>query len=247
MPGRFELAAQDVDIWQVHLIAEEEMIKDCRKLLAADEIQRADRFHFERDRKRFLIARAAMRNILARYVNIPAKQLIFSYGEKGKPELANPITGIQFNLSHSGDFALLAVTRNACLGVDIEFMNQEFAAYEIATRFFSQNEISTFLKVPDSERARAFFHCWTRKEAYIKAVGEGLSIPLDSFDVAFGPDVSPCLLRVKASPDEPARWSMYDLAAPPGYAAALVVEGNMHQLKQQQWQLLQSHIESSSG
>jgi len=236
MPDTFKLTAQDVDIWQVHLVAQEKTILQCRGLLSEDELQRAGRFYFERDRKRFIIARAAMRSILAQYVESTAQQLTFIYGEKGKPELARPhATGIKFNLSHSNEFALLAIAHNACLGIDIEFIKDDFAAHDIATRFFSPNEVSTFLKVADSERARAFFHCWTRKEAYIKAVGEGLSIPLDSFDVAFGPGVQACLLNVKTSPDEPARWSMYDLAAPPRYAAALVIEGKEHRIRRRNW------------
>jgi len=217
------------------MVAEDAVVRSCRKLLPADEVGRADRFYFERDRRRFTIAHAAMRQILGGYVNTAPEELKFSYGSKGKPDLSLPADTIKFNLSHSDEMALLAVTRGLTLGVDIEFVKPDFGGQEIAERFFSKSEVNTLLGLPVEERAQAFFSCWTRKEAYIKAVGEGLSLPLDSFDVAFGPQVSPALLRVAASADEVSRWSMYDIGVPPEYKAALVVEGRGHLLKEWKW------------
>jgi len=232
------LGANEVHLWQVHLAAQDPGIHFFRRLLSPDEIQRADRFHFERDRIRFTIARAAMRKILATYAGDAPQDLVFSYGLKGKPGFPPHFKGrgIQFNLSHSRDFALLAVAEEHCLGVDIEFINREFASDEIAMRFFSRSEVSTLLTLIPSERAEAFFSCWTRKEAYIKALGEGLSVPLESFSVAFGRGVSPALLWVEHAPEETSRWSMYDVAAPEGYAAALVIEGQSYQLRKWQWE-----------
>jgi 4'-phosphopantetheinyl transferase len=229
------LDSHEVHIWQIGLAAEDDVIRACRKLLPADEVERADRFYFERDRRRFAIAHGAMRQILARYVNSAPEQLKFSYGSKGKPDLAEPRDTIQFNLSHSDEMALLAVARGLILGVDIEFVKPDFGGQEIAERFFSQYEVNTLLGLPAEQKPQAFFSCWTRKEAYIKAVGEGLSLPLDSFDVAFAPGVSPALLRVAASADEVSRWRMYDIAVPQEYKAALVVEGREHLLRQWQW------------
>lgn len=229
------LNGQEVHIWHIGLAAEQDVIRACRKLLSADEVERADRFYFERDRRRFAIARGAMRQILGKYVNRTPEELKFSYGSKGKPDLSEPSDTITFNLSHSDEKALLAVARGLTLGVDIEFIKLDFGGQEIAERFFSQYEVNTLLGLPVEQRAQAFFSCWTRKEAYIKAVGEGLSLPLDSFDVAFAPGVSPALLRVAASANEVSRWRMYDIAVPQEYKAALVVEGREHRLRQWQW------------
>ena len=178
-----------------------------------------------------------MREILGGYTGIPPQDLVFSYGDKGKPELAGQTgsAGIRFNLSHSGERALLAVSQGLTLGVDIELVNPEFGGQEIAERFFSASEVRHLLSIPVPERAEAFFSCWTRKEAYIKALGDGLSVPLDSFEVAFGPGRKAALLSIRVDPGEVSRWSMYDIEASPGYKAALVVEGSQHRLRHLQW------------
>ncbi|HEY6969684.1 MAG TPA: 4'-phosphopantetheinyl transferase superfamily protein [Candidatus Angelobacter sp.] len=225
-----------VDIWRIRLDVEGEG-RHLRGLLAPEEIQRADRFRFENDRRRFVRARAAMRQILGAYIGISPQKIAFSYGAAGKPELAQELEKfrIRFNLSHSYEVALLAVTRGLVVGVDIELVNPEFAAREIAERFFSVNEVRYLLALPLGDRADAFFSCWTRKEAYIKALGAGLSVPLDSFEVPFGARSAPALLEIRSDPDQIAHWSMYDIDTENGYKAAVVVQGSAHKLEYREW------------
>lgn len=232
-----KLAANQVDIWHIDLAEPKGGIQTCRCLLSPDETARADRFYFEKHRRRFTVGRAALRQILGGYGDLAPGKLVFSYGPKGKPELAGGLesSGIKFNLSNSSDRALLAVTQELTVGADIERINVEFATEEIAERFFSATEVSVLQSLPASERAEAFFSCWTRKEAYIKALGEGLSVPLDSFAVAFKSGIPAALLHVNVDPEEVSRWSMYNLEVPEGFKAALVVEGKNHLLRSQEW------------
>ncbi len=235
--GPQKISSGTVHVWQFDIALPKDQADPYRQILSPDENQRADRFYFDRDRVRFIAARAAMRSILGAYLDVAAHKIIFSYAANGKPELAGGLneSGLKFNLSHSRDRALLGLISNSCIGVDIEFINHEFASDEIAQRFFAPGEVSRLRAIPERERAAAFFSCWTRKEAYIKAVGEGLSLPLDSFEVAFGPGVEPSLLRVETSPEEAARWSMYNIRAAEGYAAAILVEGKDHKIEYREW------------
>lgn len=236
-PGPQTISSGTVHVWQFNIALPKEQIELCRALLSDDENQRADRFYFDRDRIRFIAARAAMRTILAGYLNVAPGKIIFSYAANGKPELAGGFneSGLKFNLSHSRDRALLGVVIDFCIGVDIEFINHEFTTDEVAQRFFAPGEVARLRAVPATERANAFFSCWTRKEAYVKAVGQGLSLPLDSFEVAFGPGIEPALLRVESSPDEAGRWSMYSVPVNEGYAAAIIIEGKDHKIDCREW------------
>jgi 4'-phosphopantetheinyl transferase len=233
-----KLAAKEADVWLIPLSGQESQDPSDFRPLSEDEVQRAYRFHFDRDRHRFIAARAAMRSILAQYLGTAPEELSFSYTPKGKPELppSSRQPALQFNLSHSRDFALLAVARHARIGADIECIDPERATGDIAARFFSPAEISTLEALPAAARVEAFFQCWTRKEAYVKALGAGLSVPLDSFDVAFGPGVPPALLRLEDSSSAASPWTMYDIVVPPGYAAAVAVEGLQYQLRLREWQ-----------
>ena len=220
-PASPAIENDEVHVWKVDLSA---TVPDVR-LLSRDEHERAARFHFERDRQHFKASRSALRIILGRYLNLPPESLEFAQTEYGKPFLTNlEAAGVFFNLSHSGEVALIAVARERELGVDVEFMRPDFATNEVAEHFFSMAEIYTLSGLEPHLRTQAFFNCWTRKEAYVKARGEGLSMPLDVFDVSLAPDVSAAMLNNRVDKSEPARWIFQDLHIASDYAGALVVE-----------------------
>jgi 4'-phosphopantetheinyl transferase len=209
-----------------------------RGTLAEDERVRAARFHFEKDRCRFVAARGALRAILGRYLRVPPARLRFRYGPHGKPALAAEFagSGLEFNVSHSHSLALLAVARGRALGVDVERLRADAAGREIAERFFSAYEVSALCGLPAARQPRAFFDCWTRKEAYVKARGEGLSFPLADFDVSLRPGEPAALLCVRGDEREAERWTLRALDVAPDYAAALVAEGSGWQLKTWRWE-----------
>ena len=219
------LRAGEPHVWRASLDLAAPRAAALYATLSADERERAARFHFERDRGRFIAARGFLRELLAGYLDHPPASLRFSYGPRGKPALAAPSANISFNLSHTHGLALFAFARDAALGVDIEHVRAGFATEDIAERFFSPREQSSLRALPAAQRAEGFFNGWTRKEAYIKATGDGLAIPLDSFDVTLAPGELPRLLAVRATDAPASRWSLYALAPGPDFAAALVVDG----------------------
>ncbi len=213
-------------------------MKTFHGLLSTDEQQRASRFHFQRDRNHFVLARGILRTILSRYLNVSPDQIVFSFSEYGKPALSLEMDDrtLRFNVTHSHDIALYAVTRGREIGIDIELVREDFASLEIAEHFFSPTEVSMLYSLPHASRAKAFFDCWTRKEAYIKARGEGLSYPLHKFTVSLDPQSPTGLLSVDDDPSQAARWTLVELLAGQGYRAALAVEGNPPVLRCWQWQ-----------
>ena len=226
------LAKDDVHVWMASLDRNPSELGSLRQTLAPDEQKRADRFRFEQHRDRFIVGRGVLRTILGRYLNQHPNQLRFQYTSYGKPTLATergqntPVSCIlSFNLSHSHDLALYAVAQGREIGIDLEFIRTNINLLGIAKRFFSAQEYSQLQALPQSCQLQTFFDCWTRKEAFIKAKGEGFSLPLDQFDVSIAPGKPAALLRTKWNPDEAALWSLKSLRPAPGYAAALAVEG----------------------
>jgi 4'-phosphopantetheinyl transferase len=222
------LAVNEVHVWFADL--NQHPADDLRPLLVPDESARADRFHFAKDRNHYVVARAILRKLLGGYLGKPAHEVQLAYAEKGKPSLAEKGL-LHFNLAHSHGKAVYAFASSRELGIDLEFIREDFAGEDIAERFFSRAEIESLRNVPADLTKQAFFNCWTRKEAYIKARGEGLSMPLDVFDVSLEPGEPAVFLRNHQEPDEASRWSMQDLSMPEGYVAALVVEGHSWELK----------------
>jgi 4'-phosphopantetheinyl transferase len=227
------LPSDEVHLHRVNLeaIANEEARWE--KLLSADERQRAARFHFARDRRHFVAARAMLRTLLGKYLGIDPAALSFSYSQNGKPHLSQPYaaTGLTFNLSHSGGIALYAFSRNRDLGVDVEQIRQDYEVDGIARRFFSAHEQKQLSDLPAKGKPEAFFRCWTRKEAYIKATGDGLSLPLSQFDVSLDSGNTDALVTTRPDPAEAARWRLTDINAGTGYAGALCVRGHDWKLR----------------
>jgi 4'-phosphopantetheinyl transferase len=214
-----------VDVWKIALDQPADVVTDLRGVLSPGEIERADRFRVDRGAEQYIVGRGALRRLLERYTGVPAKELAFDLNEFGKPELAG--SEIMFNLSHSHGLALFAVTRGRAIGIDIERIREEMTIGKIARRFFSPAEASALSALPAHQQAEAFFNCWTRKEAWIKARGQGLSIALNSFEVSLAPGEPARLRATRPDPEEASRWSFVALACEPGYAAALAVAGEI--------------------
>ena len=237
-PETLVLGRDEVHVWQATLDQAPSRIQSFLNNLAADERAKAERFYFDRDREHFIVARGVLRAILGRHLNRGPESLSFCYGSHGKPALAGDTDqdAIRFSVSHSSGVALYAVTRGREVGVDLERIRFDVAVAEIAERFFSRREIAMLRALPTELQCQAFFHCWTRKEAYIKARGEGLSLPLDQFDVSLVPGEPAALLGTRQDPSEASRWSVQELFPAPGYAAALAVEAHGLRLACWQWQ-----------
>ncbi|MBN1866410.1 4'-phosphopantetheinyl transferase superfamily protein [Candidatus Sumerlaeota bacterium] len=231
------IAPDRVVVWRVSLIPSDERVRRLRALLSGDEIARADRFHFQRHRDRFTIARGALRSILSTCVGADPRAIRFAYGPQGKPSLANAETpdDIRFNVSHSEDLALVAVAPGRELGVDVECVRDLKDFEVLARRFFAAGEVAALESLDPPSRREAFFACWTRKEAFLKAKGGGLSVPLREFEVSVLPGEEAALRGVEWDPSEAARWRLASLSVAEGYAAALAVEGDDWTLEMREW------------
>jgi 4'-phosphopantetheinyl transferase len=227
------LLEDGVDLWRVDLEAIAADEPRWQQVLSSDELTRAARYHFTRDRQRFVAARAWLRTILAGYIGTDPNSLTFSYSQKEKPSLGPAFDGsdISFNVSHSGGIALLAFTRRREIGVDVEQIRRDSDLEAIARRFFSTHEQSQLAALPADERTDAFFRCWTRKEAYIKATGDGLSLPLSQFDVSLAAGENNALLATRPDASEAGRWLLREVPAGLGYIAAVCVRGHDWKLK----------------
>jgi 4'-phosphopantetheinyl transferase len=221
------LPEDEVQLWRIDLEAIRGVEARWQEVLSSDESTRASRFRSPADRQRFVATRALLRKILGGYLATDPKALSFSYSKKEKPSLGAAHAGsdVMFNLSHSGGIALLAFTRRREIGVDVEQVRRDFDLEAIARRFFSAQEQTQLAAVPAEERADAFFRCWTRKEAYIKATGDGLSLPLSQFDVSLGAGETNALLATRPDDSETGRWRLQEVPGGPGYIGAVCVHG----------------------
>ncbi len=225
------LAKKEAHVWKVELLRPESEIASLRSLLSADEIERADRFRFDKHRNRYTVGRAILRQLVGEYLERHPKEIQFTYNEQGKPFLKEE-TSLAFNLSNTQDLAVVAFTSEGRVGIDVEYRRKEVEELELVERFFSKAEVERFLKIPSEQQREIFFTIWTRKEAYLKALGGGLSIPLGSFDVEFDPAEEPKILRANDDDREAERWTLINLEPAEDYAGALLLEGKDWSIRQ---------------
>jgi 4'-phosphopantetheinyl transferase len=228
-PPAARLGPREVQVWGVCLTASEQILSRYLATLSVDERNRADRFRFENLRRAFAISRGGLRFLLAAFLGRHPKEIAFDYGSRGKPELQHG-SRLRFNLSHSGLVTLYAFTLDCELGLDVEQLRDLPDHEAIATRFFSTGEVTDLRSLDPPERLAAFFRCWTRKEAYIKAVGDGLAIPLDQFQVTLLPGARASLLKSAGGSESLEPWTLHHLEPAPGYVGALAYPDRLRDL-----------------
>jgi 4'-phosphopantetheinyl transferase len=226
-PGGLPFPTDRIDIWRVCLVHGDQSEQELCGILTPDELGRASRFHFQEHRGQYIRGRAALRMLLGRYLETPPAAIRFQYENHGKPEIALPhaCRDLRFNFADSGGLALIAVASGSALGVDIERVRPLPDFLDIATRFFSAREVRALLALSENKRQEAFFACWTRKEAYLKATGIGLLRPLSDFSVSVDPDELAELREEKGSKGMTSLWFLTDVLPGEGFRGALACQG----------------------
>jgi 4'-phosphopantetheinyl transferase len=230
-----ELQAHQVDLWRARLDLARDQLDSMEPVLSKEEAERAARFHFPMDRDRFIAAHAFLRDILSRYLHCRPEDITFSVNKYGKPIVEDH--KLEFNLSHSGDYAVIALTPEHRVGADVERIRQGISSTVIARQYFSEAEVAELQALPLEQREVAFFTCWTRKEAYIKAQGLGLSLALESFDVSLSPHEPAMIRATRPDPQEAGRWTLVSLDIDPQYKAAAAVQGRDFEFGLWDWNL----------
>jgi 4'-phosphopantetheinyl transferase len=227
------LSRDVVHVVLVALQADDLQLAEFRAVLSSDELARADRYKIERPRRHFIICRAILRRLLGSCIGQPPETVEFEYGNHGKPSLrrstdlrlsAAAVPRVEFSVSHSADLALIAITSDRRVGVDVEQMNPAVRILKLASRFFSPRETAELIGLPESDQLAGFYRGWTCKEAYLKATGFGLSFPLNRFTVSMNPRVPAALHAIEDQPEEPLRWQLMALDTEPDFAAAMLLE-----------------------
>lgn len=213
----------EIHVWSIRLDPPADRVEALGRPLSDDEWARANRFRFDKHRRQYVVGRGALRALLAAYLGSRPEQVTFSYGPRGKPFLA-PQQDLYFNLSNSDELALVAFVLGREIGADIEYLKPMPDCEQIAERFFSDSERVVLRGIPAQQKEEAFFNCWTRKEAYLKAVGEGLAAPLDSFDVTLAPGEPPRMLTLKGDAAAASKWLFEHLRPAPDYIGAIALE-----------------------
>lgn len=231
------LTGRQVHIWASSLDQPPESLASLERLLSSDEQTRAQQFKFDADRNRFIAGRGLLRTILGSYLEAIPANLRFAYSKRGKPTLESPAQDtLHFNVAHAKDLILIAVTRACAVGIDVEWIRPMNDAEDIAARFFSPRETAKLMALPKDQRTPAFFNLWTRKEAWLKATGDGISGMLNEVEVTFLPDEPPGVLAISGNVEAAQRWTLLDLSPSPGFAAAVAAEAKDLQFSCWQWQ-----------
>lgn len=225
---KLELSANNIHIWSKNLKSFPSEIEKISTILSSEEIERANKFHFERDRNRFIIARGTLRKILSRYLNIEPKKLQFTYSERGKPYLTN--TSILFNLSHSQDLALYGITKINLIGIDLEYIRPINDAKSLAKRFFSPQEYNLINQLPPEKQQETFFKLWTCKEAYLKATGDGLAGGLEKVEISLNSEKPIEFLSINGDIKAASNWYLYQFIPQVNYIAAVAIVGKNQNL-----------------
>jgi len=221
------LGTGEVHLWWLDLAAPAAPMEELERRLDDDERARAARFHFDVHRRRYVAAHGQMRVLLGAYLGLPPGAIAFELEERGKPRLASehtsgtPAPGLTFNLSHSEEQGLLAIARGTTVGADIEVQHPLRDLDSLARSHFTATELRDLHRLPKERRHDGFFAAWTRKEAYVKALGAGLSVPLDSFEVALHPDQPAALRSINGSVDSARSWTLWAARPTPSSWAAL--------------------------
>lgn len=222
-----KLNPNEVHVWQASL-ANDSNLADFEALLSEDELIRAERFYFQKDRNRYVLARGILRRLLAKYLAIEPETIVFEYGPQGKPSIKpdQNLLNLQFNLSHSHNMACYGITIDSPLGIDVEYHKPDLAFIDIAKRFFSTAEIEQLKQNPSELQQQIFYTLWTCKEAFIKALGQGLFLALDKFTV----DLAAMCIIPAAENREMTGWKVRSLALQSGYSAAIALREPLAQL-----------------
>jgi 4'-phosphopantetheinyl transferase len=233
-PPQLSLAEDEIHVWRAWL---DRPVGRIEHSLSADEWTRADRFHFDRDRRRFVAGRAILRAILARYLDLAPGAIVFRYLPHGKPVLATPSlrSAVEFNLAHADRLALYVFSASGDVGIDVERLRPIPDAAQIAERFFVAGERASLRSLPPESVDEAFLSCWTRKEAYLKAVGAGLSAPLDTCEVTLAPGEPARLLRIVDDSQQGSPWLLRSLVPAPGYLGACAARGGHRHVRTFGW------------
>ena len=224
------LAENELHVWRASLDLSPDVIERFQITLSEHEKERAQRFLVPQARERFIAGRGILRELLGRYLALAPEEIEFQYGPDGKPSLsAGHNSAIRFSVSHSQDMALFAMAAGSEVGVDIEAMKADFRGMQIASHFFSDEEVASLARLEQKSATEGFFACWTKKEAYVKARGKGLGIPLRSFTVKFAED------KQGLQDEEGKAWSCYTLTPSPEFSGAVVVAGEDWKLRYWEW------------